>query len=83
MKPGDLVRIDLPGTLIHGSIGIIIGIDESKNRFPHNCIYYNVLTTDGKTAPFRYGQLINSTDGYFENDAYFLDPNHVQSITLK
>jgi hypothetical protein len=81
VKTGDLVRIDLRGTLIHGTIGIIVQIVRSKDRFSCNYTYYEVLTPDGKVTPFRYGQLIHSSDGYFENNAYFLDPINVQSIT--
>lgn len=83
LKIGSLVRIDMPNTLIHGSIGIIVGIDENKNQFPPNTAYYKVLTSDGTTVPFCYQHLIDSTDGYFENDAYFLVPDRIVSITLK
>ena len=71
MKVGDLVRIDLPRTPFHGQVGLIVSIDKSFSRWPNNQIYYNVLTSDGRTVPFRYEQLIFSTDGYFDNDSYF------------
>jgi hypothetical protein len=72
MKPGDFVRIDSPHTPFHGSIGIIVDIDETKTLWPNNCNYYRILTSNGTTVSFRYTQLIHSTDGYFMNDSYFL-----------
>jgi hypothetical protein len=72
MKPGDLVRIDVPRTPFHGSIGLVIETDETKTLWPNNCTYYKVLTSNGTTVPFRYEQLIFSTDDYFMNDSYFL-----------
>jgi hypothetical protein len=73
MKLGDFVRIDSPQTPFHGSIGIIVDIDETKTLWPNNCTYYRILTSNGTTVPFRYAQLIHSSDGYyFMNDSYFL-----------
>jgi len=72
MKIGSLVRIDSPQTPFHGSIGLVVETDYSKTLWPNNCIYYKVLTPNGTMIPFRYQQLIESTDGYFENDSYFL-----------
>ena len=66
------MRIDSPQTPFHGSIGLVVETDETKTLWPNNCIYYKVLTHNGTTVPFRYQQLIESTDGYFENDSYFL-----------
>ena len=74
MKPGSLVRIDSSGTPLHGSIGCVVELDDSNTLWPNNCTYYKVLTFNGTTEPFRYHHLIESTDGYFENDSYFYPP---------
>ena len=58
-------------------IGSLVRIDMP------NTAYYKVLTSDGTTVPLCYQHLIDSTDGYFENDSYFLVPDRIVSITLK
>jgi hypothetical protein len=70
MKPGSLVRIDSPGTFLHGSIGLVTGIEKASD--PYKQTTYYVLTSHGTHSRFYYENLIESTDGYFENDSYFL-----------
>jgi len=73
LKPGSLVRIDSPGTFLHGSIGLVTGIEKaSDHSWPYKQTTYYVLTSHGTHSRFYYGNLIESTDGYFENDSYFL-----------
>jgi hypothetical protein len=72
MKPGSLVRIYSPGNTLHGTIGLVTGIDKANNHsWPYNHTTYYVLTSHGTHSSFYYENLIASTDGYFENDSYF------------
>jgi hypothetical protein len=78
MKPGSLVRIYSAGNALHGSIGLVTGIVEENNpnnySWPHGHKTYYVLTSHGTHSKFYYENLIESTDGYFENDSYFYPP---------
>jgi len=66
MKPGDMVRIYSPGTTLHGSIGLVTGIDKANNHSYHKSYY--VLTPHGTHSSFPCANLIESTDDYFRND---------------
>ena len=71
MKPGELVRTDVPGTSNHDRLGIIVNVDKSMERWPHDRIYYGVMLENGEVLKFRYEQLIFSEDLYFSRDDYF------------
>jgi len=69
MKPGSLVRIYSPGNALHGSIGLVTGIDKANNpnSYSWHTSYY-VLTSHGTHSSFHCANLIESTDDYFRND---------------
>lgn len=71
MKPGDLVRSDVPGTSNHNRLGIILEVDKSMKVWPHDRIIYRVMLDGGEILNFRYEQLIFSEDLYFTQDDYF------------
>ena len=71
MKPGDLVRTDVPFAPNHNRLGIVVYVDKSLKLFPNDRSYYGVLMDSGEILNFRYEQLIESSDGYFSRDEYY------------